>query len=253
MLSAYRYLWVCLLLAGSALPASADDLLVFAAASLTEALDEVSAQFQQEQGIGVKASYASSSTLARQIEQGAPADVFISANAEWLDYLQERAMIVPATRHALLGNELVLVAPADSTVELTIAPGFALAEALGTGRLAMGDPDHVPAGIYAKAALVALGVWPAVSERVARADNVRAALALVARGEVPLAIVYRSDAIAADVRVVGTFPADSHPPIVYPAAVIAGSIQPAAAALLAYLRSPAAAAVFERHGFSVLP
>jgi molybdate transport system substrate-binding protein len=201
----------------------------------------------------VAASYASSSALARQIEQGAPADIFVSANLAWMDYLMERDLIRAGTRTDLLGNGLVLVAPAESEVELTIAPGFDLLGALDGGRLAMGDPDHVPAGTYGKAALANLGVWELVASRVARADNVRAALALVERGEAPLGIVYRSDAGAdPGVRVVGVIPPESHPPIVYPIAVLAESKHPAAAGLVEFLKSAAAARVFERFGFTVV-
>lgn len=230
--------------------AGAQELLVFAAASLKDALDAVIAEYPGEAAI--TASYASSSVLARQIEQGAPADVFISANPEWTDYLAARDLIRADTRADLLGNGLVLVAPAASDVALEIAPGFDLAGALGGGRLAMGDPAHVPAGIYGQAALESLGVWRAVEAQVARADNVRAALALVARDEAPLGIVYRSDALAdPSVRVVGAFPEDSHPPIIYPAAVIAASEHPAAAGLVDFLQSAAAAPVFEGFGFSL--
>jgi molybdate transport system substrate-binding protein len=232
--------------------AEAQELLVFAAASLKDALDAAIVEYTAETGRAVVASYASSSTLARQIEQGAPADLFISANPEWMDYLAERGLIRADSRADLLGNGLVLVAPKDSAVSVEIAPGFDLPGALVGGRLAMGDPDHVPAGTYGKAALESLGVWRAVAPAVIRADNVRAALALVARGEAPLGIVYRSDAVAdADVRVVAVFPPDSHPPIVYPLAVIAESKHPAAAELALFLRSEAAAPLFERYGFSV--
>ena len=206
-----------------------------------------------DSGREVVASYASSSTLARQIEQGAPADLFISANPEWMDYLAERGLIRAESRADLLGNGLVLVAPEDSEVSVEIAPGFDLRDALAGGRLAMGDPDHVPAGIYGKAALESLGVWRQVAPAVVRADNVRAALALVARGEAPLGIVYRSDAVAdASVRMVGVFPGDSHPPIIYPVAVTADSKHPDAAELADFLRSRAAAPVFERYGFTLL-
>ncbi len=231
--------------------AQAQQLLVFAAASMQDALAAAIAEFPGEAVIA--ASYASSSTLARQIEQGAPADVFISANPEWMDYLAERGLLRAGSRTDLLGNGLVLVAPAASDLELAIAPGFDLAGALGGGRLAMGDPDHVPAGIYGQAALASLGVWQQVATQVARADNVRAALALVARGEAPLGIVYRSDAAAEPgVRVVATFPESSHPPIVYPIAVLAGSAHPQAAALIEFLHSAAAAPLYERFGFSLL-
>ncbi len=239
-----------------ALPASAQaaDLLVFAAASLRDALDAVLADYGRSGGSPAVASYASSSTLARQIEQGAPADVFISANPQWMDYLAERGLVRAESRADLLGNGLVLVAPEASDLALEIAPGFDLAGALAGHKLAMGDPDHVPAGIYAKAALESLGVWAAVAPVVVRAENVRAALALVGRGEAPLGIVYSSDAVAdPSVRVVGTFPPDSHPPIVYPIAIVADSKHPAAADLVAHLKTPEAAALFERYGFSVLP
>lgn len=231
--------------------AEAPEVLVFAAASLKDALEATIAA--SPDAAAITASYASSSVLARQIEQGAPADVFISASREWMDYLAERDLIRADTRADLLGNGLVLVAPAASELALEIAPGFDLAGALGGGRLAMGDPDHVPAGIYGRAALEGLGVWQAVESQVARADNVRAALALVARGEAPLGIVYTSDAIAdPGVRVVGSFPEDSHPPIVYPVAVLAGSERPAAVELVDFLKSPTAAPVFERFGFTLL-
>lgn len=231
--------------------AGAQELLVFAAASLTDALGAALDAYPGDAGIA--ASYASSSTLARQIEQGAPVDVFISANPEWMDYLAERQLIRAHTRVDLLGNGLVLVAPVDSAIVLEIEPGFDLVGALGDGRLAMGDPDHVPAGIYGKAALESLGIWHQVAPHVARAANVRAALALVARGETPLGVVYRSDAVAdATVRVVDAFPEDSHPPIVYPLAIMAESEHPAAADLVAFLRSEGAAPAFERFGFTVL-
>lgn len=240
---------------GLALPhggARGQELLVFAAASLRDALDSVIADYAANSS-GAVASYASSSALARQIEQGAPADVFISANPAWMDYLEERGLVRAGSRVDLLGNGLVLVAPADSEVALEIASGFDLLGALGGGRLAMGDPDHVPAGIYGRAALESLGVWPDVAPHVARADNVRAALALVARGEAPLGVVYRSDAVAEPaVRVVGDFPPESHPPIIYPVAVLAASEHPAAGKLVAFLRSKDAAPVFERFGFTVL-
>jgi molybdate transport system substrate-binding protein len=231
--------------------AEAQELLVFAAASLSDALDAVIAGYPGD--AKVAASYASSSTLARQIEQGAPADAFISANPQWMDYLAERGLIRAGSRADLLGNGLVLVAPGDRAIELEIAPGFDLPGALDGGHLAMGDPDHVPAGIYGKAALESLGVWDAVEPAVVRADNVRAALVLVARGEAPLGIVYSSDALAEPgVRVVGRFPPDSHPPIVYPVAVMAESRHPAAGDFVAYLESAPAAALFERYGFAVL-
>ena len=234
-------------------PATAQDLLLFGAASLQDAVNAVIEEYQTQGGGQVSASYASSSTLARQIEQGAPADIYISANPEWMDYLEQRGLLRDGSRRDLLSNGLVLVAPLGSDTTIEIAPGFDLAGALGDGRLAMGDPDHVPAGIYGQAALESLGVWDAVAPHVARADNVRAALALVARGEAPLGVVYRSDALAdADVKVVGAFPQDSHPPIIYPIAIVAGSEHPEAPALLELLQSEAAAGIFERFGFTII-
>jgi len=228
-------------------------LLVFAAASLAEALEEVDNAYEAQHPVTVKASYAASSVLAKQIEAGARAEVFVSADREWMDYLQERGRLHAGTRRDLLGNTLVLIAPADSSLQLRIAPGFALAAALGGGRLAMADPDSVPAGLYGKAALGALGVWDAVAPRLAPADNARAALAYVARGETPLGIVYGTDADAdGRVRVVGVFPADSHPPIRYQAALTTGA-GAEAAQYLAFLSGSAARAIFTRHGFTVLP
>ena len=234
-------------------PAMAQEVLVFGAASLQDAFDAVIEEYQAQGGGQVSASYASSSTLARQIEQGAPADIFISANPEWMDYLEEGGLLREGSRTDLLGNGLVLVAPQDSETTVEIEPGFDLAGALDGGLLAMGDPDHVPAGIYGRAALESLGVWQAVEPHVAPAENVRAALALVARGEAPLGVVYRSDAGADDsVQVVGEFPQEAFPEIVYPIAIIADSAHPEAAALLDFLHTETAAAIFERFGFSML-
>ena len=237
---------------GSAARASDPELLVFGAASLTNALEEIGGLYGRETGQPVKFSFASSSALARQIEAGARADVFVSADLEWMDYVETRGRIRRETRHDLLGNRLVLIAPATSDLSLVVAPGFPLAKALGRGRLATGDPDYVPAGRYARAALTSLGVWDDVSDRLARADNVRTALTYVARGEAPLGIVYATDAhIEPTVRVVGTFPADSHPPITYPVAVVNGARE-GAARFVAFLSSGAARAVFTRLGFVVL-
>jgi molybdate transport system substrate-binding protein len=234
-------------------PAMAQELLVFAAASLTNALDAVIEEYKAQGGGEVTVSYASSSALARQIEEGAPADIFISASPEWMDYLDERDLIREGSRSDLLGNGLVLVAPADSDATVEIGPDFDLVGALDGGRLAMGDPDHVPAGVYGKAALESLGVWDAVAPHVARADNVRAALALVSLGEAPLGIVYSSDVLADDgVKVVGEFPAGSFPEIVYPVAIAADSEHPEAGTLVDMLHSDAAAAIFERYGFAML-
>lgn len=241
------------LLCASSAPAAqtTSDLLVFAASSLQTALDELAPAIQQNTGVRVRVSYAATSTLARQIENGAPAGLFISADLDWMDYLAERRLIASQSRVNLLGNSLVLIAPASSTRALKIAPGFALAAALGNGRLAIANPDIVPAGKYAKSALTSLGVWNAVSQKLAPAENVRAALLLVSRGEAPLGIVYKTDAIAdRGVRIVDTFPATSHPAIVYPAALVAPAT-PAAERVLAFLRTPVAASVFRRAGFAV--
>lgn len=225
---------------------------VFAAASLTNALQDLGDGFTRETSIPVRFSFAASSTLAREIESGAPADVFFSADIEWMDYLQSRNLIQRASRHDLLGNRLVLIAPAASPVKLDIAPHFALAVALGTGRLATGDPDSVPVGRYAQAALISLGVWKDVADRLVRADSVRSALAFVDRREAPLGIVYETDAlIDKDVRVVDVFPAGSHAPIVYPAALTAGA-RAEAARFIDYVRSPAGDLVFKSYGFQPL-
>ncbi|MBS0579563.1 MAG: molybdate ABC transporter substrate-binding protein [Proteobacteria bacterium] len=224
-------------------------LLVFAAASLAEALDEVDRAFTAQSHVRVKASYAASSVLAKQIEAGAPADVFFSADQDWLDYLERRSLMTAGTRADVLGNELALIAPADSSLQLKIAPGFALAPALGKGRLAVADPDSVPAGRYAREALTKLGVWDGVQPRLARAENVRAALAFVARGEVPLGIVYRTDARAEKrVRIVDVFPTGTHTPILYAAGATAHA-QAETARYLKFLDGPEARAIFSRFGF----
>ena len=230
----------------------ADGLTVFAAASLKNAMDEIAARFERETGHAVAVSFAGSSALARQIRYGAPADIFISANPGWMDALEREGLIDPASRFDLLGNALVLVAHGRDAAEVEIAPGMDLAAMLGEGRLAMTLVDAVPAGIYGKAALERLGAWEAAAPRVAQADNVRAALALVSSGEAPLGIVYATDAAADDnVTVVGTFPAGAHPPIVYPAAAVAASRNPHKSRFLAWLRGPAAREAFERQGFVV--
>jgi molybdate transport system substrate-binding protein len=224
--------------------------LVFAAVSLKGALDEVAGLVRQRTGVELRASYAGTSLLAKQIEEGAPAEIFFSADEQWMDYVAERKLIVPATRVDVVGNRLVLIAPKDRVPALTIAPGFGLARALGDGgRLAIADPVNVPAGRYGKAALTTLGVWDSVAARLAPADNVRAALAFVARGETPLGIVYASDVIAEPgVTVVGTFPRGTHPPIVYPAALTAGAGADARK-VLDVIVSAEARAVFAKHGF----
>jgi molybdate transport system substrate-binding protein len=229
------------------------DVLVFAAASLKNALDDVNAQFEKETGKHANISYAASSTLAKQIESGAPADIFISADLDWMDYLAQHNLIKPSTRMNLLGNELVLVAPKDGAAPVKIEAGFPLAKLLAGGKLAMADTAAVPAGKYGKAALEKLGVWASVESQIAQAENVRAALALVARKEAPFGIVYQTDAAAEPgVKIVGVFPGDTHPPIIYPIALTAGSNDADAASLLGYIESPKARPLFEKQGFTVL-
>lgn len=236
-----------------AAPAMAADVTVFAAASLKNALDDIGAAWKAETGKEAAISYAASSALAKQIEQGAPADVFISADVPWMDYLTERDLVKKDTVVQLLANRLVLVAPADSATSLEIAPGFDLLAALGDGRLAMGQVDSVPAGKYGKEALTSLGVWDSVEGHIAQADNVRAALALVSTREAPLGIVYATDANAdKGVKVVGTFPEDSHAPIVYPAAITAEAKSPDATAFMMFLSTETATKLFEAQGFTVL-
>ena len=228
-------------------------LLVFGAASLTNVLDEIGAAYTRETGQVVKFSYAASSVLAKQVEAGAKADVFFSADTEWMDYLQSRNLVDKATRKELLGNRLVLVAPVASQVQLKIGPNFPLAATLGNGRLATGDPDSVPVGKYARTALTSLGVWNDVADKLVRAENVRSALAFVARGEAPLGIVYETDAkVDKNVRVVDVFPSNSHQPITYPVAATIDA-QPGAAKFVTYLRHETAAAAFKKYGFAVLP
>jgi molybdate transport system substrate-binding protein len=235
-----------------ATPAFAADVLVFAAASLKNALDDAAASYQSHSGDKIKVSYAASSALAKQIENGAPADIFISADLDWMDYVAKKNLVKPDTRVNLLGNKLVLIAPAGAA-SVTIAPNFPLASLLKGGRLAMADPDSVPAGKYGKAALEKLGIWSSVSDKIARAEDVRAALRFVSRGEAPLGIVYQTDA-AADpgVKVVGAFPDGSYPAIIYPVALVAGSANPGAAKFEAFLRSADARPFFVKQGFTVL-
>ena len=223
---------------------------VLAAASLQEALTAAADAWTRRGNPRPILSFAASSALARQVEAGAPADLFISADEDWMDYLAQRRLLRPGTRVSLLTNGLVLVAPATSRVRLAIAPRFALARALGTGRLAMADPDSVPAGKYGRDALTSLGVWREVEPRIVRAENVRAALALVGRGEVPLGIVFATDARATPaVRVVGSFPSSSHAPIRYPVARLARSDNPAGEGFRRFLIGAEAGAIFRRHGF----
>ena len=227
-------------------------LTVFAAASLKEALDEAAAAYRRQTGVPVRVSYAASSALARQIEQGAPADVFFSADLEWMDYLQQRNRLDVATRRSLLGNRLVLIAPRASKAQVDLKRPATLLAALGDGRLAVGQTRTVPAGKYAKASLESLSLWNGVRPRLAESESVRAALMLVARGETPLGIVYASDAKSEpDVRVVATFPEDSHPPIVYPVAALRGARAAQAARFVQWLGSPAADALFTKRGFAV--
>ena len=228
---------------------------IYAAASLTAVLGDLAESYVASGNPPPRSVFASSSILAKQIEQGAPADLYIAANPAWMDYLESRALTEPGSRVALLGNRLVLIAPLDSPLDkLDIAPGFPLAEALDReregGRLALGDPSHVPAGQYAQAALQDLAVWEGIAPRAAFAADVRAALALVERAAAVAGIVYASDAqVSRRVRVLGTFPEDSHPPIRYPLAILAGRDKPAVRALYDFLQSPEAAALFSARGF----
>jgi molybdate transport system substrate-binding protein len=239
---------------GLPLAAQAEDVTVFAAASLKNALDEVAAAYKEKTGKAVLISYAGSNALAKQIEEAAPADIFFSADLAWMDYLEERDLIQKDTRQTLLGNAIVLVAPADAATAITIDKGVDLAGALGPdGKLAMANVDSVPAGKYGKAALEWLGVWDSVAPHVVQADNVRAALAFVATGEAPLGIVYQTDANSEPkVAVVGTFPADSHPAILYPVAMTASSQNPDARAFFDFMRSDDAAPFYEEQGFTVV-
>ncbi len=225
---------------------------VFAAASMQTALDAVAAAWHEQEGGDAVVSYAATSALARQIEQGAPADIFISADLDWMAYLAERELAQPDTTTNLLGNRIVLVAAAGAEQPVEITPEIDLAGVLDGGRLAVADTAAVPAGRYARAALESLGLWDSVAGHLAEAENVRAALAFVSRGEAPLGIVYATDDVA-DPRVeaIGTFPAETHPPIIYPATILAGSDNPAAAAFLTFLRSPTAQCIFEAQGFTV--
>ena len=229
--------------------AQGGDVLVFAAASLKNALDAINAQWQKD--TGKKATI--SSALAKQIEQGAPAQLFISADLDWMDYLAGKNLIKPETRSNLLGNRIVLIAQKDKARPVEIKTAFDLAKILGDGRLSMANVDSVPAGKYGKAALEKLGVWTTVSGKIAQAENVRAALLLVSRGEAPVGIVYQTDAAAdPNVAIIGTFPEDTHPPIIYPIALTANATHPDASAFLEYVRSAKAKPLFEAHGFSVL-
>jgi molybdate transport system substrate-binding protein len=242
---------LCLMIAP--LVARAQQLTVFAAASLTDAMKDVSAQWVRVGHQPLRMSFGSSSTLARQIEQGAPADLFASADEKWMDYLADRKLIAADTRKDLLGNDLVLVVSAEKPQRVTIGPGFDLLGMLGpNGRVATGDPAHVPVGIYAEQALRKLGIWDAVSTHLARTEDVRAALLLVERGEAPAGIVYATDAaVSKGVTVAGVFPADSHDPVSYPFALTKAGDTPEARALMAFLAGPQARAIFVARGFKV--
>ena len=252
-----RAFLLALLAAGVAgtTPAAAQDktITVFAAASMKNALDDVNAAFLKSSGVKVVTSYAASSALAKQIEQGAPADVFISADLDWMDYSAQKKTIKDDTRVSLLGNRLVLIAPKESKIDkVEIGPGFDLAKLIGDGRITTGEVTSVPVGKYAKGALEKLGIWASVEKKFATADNVRAALALTARGEAVLGIVYETDAkVEPGVKIVGAFPADSHPAIVYPVAATV-SAKPETAAYLSFLRSAASKTIFEKYGFTFL-
>jgi molybdate transport system substrate-binding protein len=237
----------------TATQALAEDVVVFAAASLTNALDEIDAAFTAKTGHAVRASYAASSSLAKQVEQGAPGQVFASADLKWVDYLADKKLINPETRFNLLGNTLVLIAPSDSKLgKVELGPKTDIATLAGTGRIATGNPDSVPVGLYFKQAMERAGQWKAVEPKIAGAESVRAALAFVERGEVALGVVYATDAaMSKKVKVVGVFPDTMHDPIVYPFALVAGKETPAAKALLDYIRGPEAKGVFARYGFKV--
>ena len=235
----------------AALSQPAAPLTVFAAASLTDSLKAVADTYRAKTGTSVTLSFGASSTLARQIEQGAQADIFMSADTDWMDYLQKTGLIADATRKDLLGNQLVLVAASGAKPAPRIAPHFDLSGALGDGKLALADPASVPAGKYGKAALTALGVWDSVAPKVVQAENVRVALEYVARGEAPFGIVYATDAkVAPSVHVAGVFPENTHPPIVYPVALTKAA-SPAARAFFDFLSGPQAKAIFEKAGFTL--
>ncbi len=245
--------WSAVQFPATAQKAQGDDLVIFAAASLKTALDAANAEWQKDTGKTAKISYAASSALAKQIEQGAPAQVFISADLDWMDYLATKNLIKADTRANFLGNRIVLVAPKDKAQPVEIKAGFDLAKVLGDGRLAMANVDAVPAGKYGKAALEKLGVWGSVSGKIAQAENVRAALLLVSRGEAPAGIVYQTDAASdPSVTIIGTFPSDAHPPVIYPIALTASAGYPDAAAFLAFLKSAKAKPFFDAQGFTML-
>ena len=249
------FLCFTVLFGSAASPATAQNksLTVFAAASMKNALDDVDAAYTAKTGVKIVASYAASSALAKQIEQGAPADIFASADTDWMDYAIGKKNINEPTRVNLLGNSIVLIAPKDSKIDnVAIGPGFDLAKLVGDGKIATADVKSVPVGKYAKASLEKLGVWDAAEPKFAMTENVRAALALVARGEAVLGIVYSTDAkVEPGVKIVGTFPADTHPPIIYPVAATT-TAKAEATDYLAFLRSSAAKTIFEKYGFKFL-
>src|SRR6185369_4323725 len=254
-----RRQWVGFAFATAVMPMAAvraqtGALVVFAAARLKNALDEIAAAWTKETGKPApKISYGASSALAKQLEQGAPANLFISADIDWMDYVEKKDLIRKDTRVNLLGNKIVLIAPRDSNVAVDMKPGFDLAKALNGGRLAMANVASVPAGKYGKAALEKLGAWNGVKDNIAQAENVRAALLLVARGEAPLGIVYSTDAAAeSNVKIIAAFPEDSHPPIIYPAALTKDTRSADAKPFLDFLRSAKARTSFEKQGFTVL-
>src|SRR5262245_29961516 len=230
-----------------------DDIVVFAAASLIDALDAINAEWQKETGKKAKISYAASSALAKQIEEDAPAQIFISADVNWMDYAEQKKLIKPESRVNLLGNRIVLIARKDKAQPVEIRQGFDLAKLIGGGYLALANVDSVPAGKYAKAALEKLNVWSSVADKLAQSADVRAALLRVSRGQTPVGIVYQTDAAAdQNVRIIGIFPDNTHPPIIYPIALTTKASNPDAAAFHAYLRDAKATAVFEALGFTVL-
>jgi molybdate transport system substrate-binding protein len=234
-------------------PALAEDLTIFAAASLKNAAEDIGKAYETAGKGKVVYSFASSADLAKQIENGAPASIFISADKKWMDYVQEKNLIVADSRRDLLGNTLTLIASKDSSLAADFSSNVDLAALIGDSKLAMGDPDSVPAGRYGKAALEKLGLWASVEPKVARTKDVRAALALVERGEAAAGVVYRTDALISDkVRIAGVFPQDSHPPIVYPIAIVAEHNDDAAQAFYSYLTGDEARAVFEKYGFTIL-
>jgi len=256
MLARYRNLTTALLFAAGlfgATAAWAADPVVFAAASTKDAITDIANDFAAAGKGKVVTSFGSSGDLAKQIENGAPASIFISADSKWADYLDKKNLLVLGSRSNLLGNHLVLISPADSTMTIDLKPGAPLAAALGDGKLALADPESVPAGRYGKASLTKLGIWDSVQSHVVGAKDVRATLALVELGEAPAGIVYATDAaLSKKVKVVAVFPDDSHPPIVYPVALVTGQDTPEAKAFFAYMKGPEAAAVFKKYGFILL-